>query len=159
MSSHESDQIAQKVVLAGIKYVRGLIRDLTKHILSKQVSSKDIALSIQRDLRTTLATPAIYTALKVMHRCNEYIAIAYEAELYETPVKFPPSKTEVDHTIKVMVRDWIKTINQTTRIDKEWEDPQWNPLQDVNKALTRIIDHNSRAFFGIGITFEDSETD
>jgi hypothetical protein len=142
--------VEEQVVLEALKYVRSVLKHTTTLCLDAHVTSRDIARSINRDMRTTLSVPAIYASLKIMHRCNAYLGILADSSgVAESRPKFPPSHTPVDFTVREITRQWMSYVDMLARVESDWHNPDWNATEQVHMIMTRVVNYNTEKFFGV----------
>jgi hypothetical protein len=131
--------VEEQVVLEALKYVRSVLKHTTTLCLDAHVTSRDIARSINRDMRTTLSVPAIYASLKIMHRCNAYLGILADSS----------SHTPVDFTVREITRQWMSYVDMLARVESDWHNPDWNATEQVHMIMTRVVNYNTEKFFGV----------
>nr|BDC16962.1 hypothetical protein [Sicyoidochytrium minutum DNA virus] len=147
-------ELEQMVVVDGMAYANKFLKNITHYAFDKSLNSKDLALQTRTDLRLRVATPAIFTALKVLHRVNAYFGIAAIARDNDKTPVFPPSRTPVDYTVKHISKTALARIDQITKVEADWKEENWNPYTTVHKMLEKILEYNFEVFFGLEIENE-----
>lgn len=153
-SDAAADDMRQSVVMA-LEYVHDLRADIT----DPEVPPRRLAKAIMRDMRSSLPVPAIYAALKVLHRLQIFAQLTADAfEEEEAVPDLPPSLSHVDFTVKQIWRKWLAALQKRASRRSDWEDAEWNYYGEFAMALRSIIEYNTRRYFDISF-FDDENED
>ena len=155
------DEDARHSIVLALDYVHDLrskvcdpVGEASAEVPSKQMK---VARSIMRDMRSSLPVPAIFAALKVMHRLQTFAqktADAFEED--EGVPDLPSSENHVDFTVKQIWRKWLAALQKKASRRSDWEDAQWNYYGELAKSLRAIVDYNTRRYFDISF-YDDND--
>ncbi len=144
-----STKIEEDVIIDGFKYIQSITKSITQSALSDDSSVRELSKSVYFDMRVNLSVPVIYSSLVILNRCAQYMKLAYMAKEMGEKCKYPSSQNSVDHTVKILVMQWLSQIRTISRIESEWRDSEWNPIEIVQVTLEKVIKFNMDKSFGI----------
>jgi hypothetical protein len=105
--------------------------------------------AIVRRMRVRLPVPAVFAAIKVLHRLLLMTRESRDSYDADRPPKLQRCATDVDYTVRRIYLGLAKRVDRRAAVEFGWHDGR--PWHAVCRFLETLIARAETAFFGISI--------
>lgn len=130
-------------VLVALRFVDELVGDLERCV------QRDDERGVVRRMRVRLPVPAVFAAIKVLHRLLGMARESRNAHDEDRSVKLPRCSTDVDHTVRRIYLGLARRVDRRAAIEFGWYDGR--PWHAICLFLERLVKRAESTFFGVSI--------
>ena len=142
VSEAAADEACESVLVA-LRFVDELVDDLESCVM------RGDHRSVVRRMRVRLPVPAVFAAIKILHRLLGMTRESRDSYDADRPTRLHKCPTDVDHTVRRIYLGLARRVDRRAALEFGWHDGR--PWHAICRFLETLVSRAETSFFGVSI--------